>query len=78
MFSVEQKKQISAAVEKVLLDINHPEMPKECPSFKLYVDGAESWSFANIVPNWTFSDTNKPGVNPWNENVAAQMNKEAV
>lgn len=78
MFSVEQKKQISSVIEKALLDLNHPEMPKDRPSFKLHVDGAESWSWADIVPNWTFSDTNKPGVNPFNESVAARMNKEAV
>lgn len=76
MFSVDQKRQIAAAVEKVLLDLNHPEMPKEKPSFTLHVDGAESWSWADIAPNWTFDDVNKPGVNPWNELVAAQMNAE--
>ena len=77
MFSVEQKRQISATVEKVLLDFNHPEMPTERPNFSLHVDGKESWSFADISPNWTFDDKNLPGVNPWNEQVAAQMDKEA-
>ena len=78
MFSVAQKRQIAAAVEKVLLDLNHPEMPKEKPSFKLHVDGAESWSWADIEPNWIYDEGKEPGVNPWNESVAAQMNKEGT
>ena len=76
MFSLEQKKQISAAVEKVLLDINHPEMQKEKPRFCLHVDGADSESWANIYPNHTFDDQNMPGTNPHNEAVAAQMDKK--
>ena len=78
MFSVAQERQIAAAVEKVLLDLNHPEMPKEKPSFKLHVDGAESWSWADIEPNWIYDEGKEPGVNPWNESVAAQMNKEGT
>lgn len=78
MFSFEQKRQIAAAVEKILLDINHPEMPKEKPSFQLHVDGAESWSWADINPNWMFGEDNQPGVNPHNERVAAQMNAEGL
>ena len=67
MFSMAQKQQIAAAVEKILLDINHPEMPKKNPKFVLHVDGEESWSWADIVPNWTFDENNKPGINPHNE-----------
>ena len=77
MFSVAQKRQIAEAVEKVLLDLHHPEMPTEKPRFRLHVDGAESWSWADIEPNWTFDDDHRPGVNPHNETVAAQMDKEA-
>lgn len=76
MFSAAQKCQIAAAVEKILLDLNHPEIPKERPSFSLHVNGAESWSFADIVPNWTFNKINTPGINPWNEETARRMNEE--
>ena len=76
MFSVPQKRQISQAVEKVLLDLHHPEMPVEKPRFHLRVEGAESWSWADIEPNWTFNDAHKPSINLFNEQVAAQMDKE--
>jgi hypothetical protein len=75
MFSVEQKRQIAAAVEKALLDIGHPEMPKDRPSFNLHVDGAESWSWADIEPNWIYDEGKKPDVSLWNESVAEQMKK---
>lgn len=66
MFSVEEKRRIAAEIEKLLLSLNHPEMPKDKPFFHLRVDGAASWSFANIVPNWTI-DGCLPEPNPWNE-----------
>lgn len=66
MFSREEKMKIAAAVEKVLLDINHPEMPKERPSFHLHVDGKESWSWADIMPNWTY-EGKVPESSEWNE-----------
>lgn len=67
MFSMAEKRQIADIIEKALLRLDHPEMPKEKPSFTLHVDGKESWSWADIEPNWKFDDKNKPGVNPWNE-----------
>ena len=45
MFSKEEKQKIAKAVEDILLEINHPEMPKEKPRFHLHVDGKESWSW---------------------------------
>lgn len=72
MFSVEEKQKISAAIEKVLLDLNHPEMPKEKPIFKLHVSGKESWSWADIEPNWVF-ERRSPSTNPWNEKARAYM-----
>lgn len=66
MFSQTEKKMIAQKVEELLLSLNHPEMPKERPMFHLRVDGKESWSWAEIAPNWTF-DGKAPGVNPWNE-----------
>ena len=67
MFSREEKQKISKAVEDILLEINHPEMPKEKPRFHLHVDGKESWSWADILPNWTYGDK-EPETTDWNEN----------
>ena len=66
MFSKAEKQKIAKAIEKVLLEINHPEMPNEKPKFKLKVHGKEDWSWANIEPNWTY-ENKEPSVNPWNE-----------
>ncbi len=51
MFSVQQKRDISEAVQKILRDTNHPELPKSEIQFTLYVLGAESWSWAVIHNN---------------------------
>ena len=67
MFSKEQKIFLAGEVEKLILGLNHPEMPKDKPMFFLKVTGKEDWSWADIEPNWKFGDGNKPGVNPWNE-----------
>ncbi len=56
MFSVEEKRKIAEEIEMLLLDLNHPEMPKENVKFKLHVDGAEDWSFADIEPNWVIDE----------------------
>ncbi len=74
MFSMKQKQQIAAEVEKVILSFNHPEMPTEKPKFHLRIDGKESWSWAEIAPNWTF-ENHEPGINQYNEIVADQMEK---
>lgn len=73
MFSTKQKRDIADAVQKVLRDTNHPELPKGEISFKLHVDGAESWSWADIQNNGAVTN---PGVNPFNELVAREMNKD--
>ena len=64
MFSVRQKREISDAIQKILRDTNHPELPKGEISFHIHVKGAEEWSWANIKNNGI--ETN-PGINPWNE-----------
>jgi len=65
MFSVKQKREISEAVQKILRDTNHPELPKNTEiSFRLHVEGAEYWSWAAIRNNGAVED---PEVNPWNE-----------
>jgi hypothetical protein len=64
MFSVRQKREISEAVQKILRDTAHPELPEGEISFLLHVDGAESWSWADIRNNGAVP---VPGVNPHNE-----------
>ena len=64
MFSVAEKRKISDAVQKVLRQTKHPELPEGEIQFLLHVDGAESWSWADIRNNGAVTN---PGVNPWNE-----------
>lgn len=64
MFSVQQKREIAEAIQKILRDTNHPELPKGEISFVLHVNGVESWSWADISNNGAVV---KPSVNPWNE-----------
>ena len=73
MFSMAEKKHIAEVIEKTLLDLNHPEMPNKRPVFKLHVDGKESWSWADIEPNWKFTQDNPPNINPWNEVAREQL-----
>lgn len=67
MFSVKEKQFIASEIEKLLLSLNHPEMPKEKPDFFIRIEGKESWSWAEIAPNWRFGIDNPPKVNPFNE-----------
>ncbi len=67
MFSIKQKQHIAAEVEKLLLSINHPEMPTDKPDFQLLVAGKESWSFSVIKPNHTVTQDDIADANPWNE-----------
>ena len=64
MFSHQQKREIAAAVQKILRETNHPELPKGEIQFHLHVAGAESWSWADIKNNGFITT---PGINPWNE-----------
>lgn len=64
MFSVRQKREISDAVQKILRATNHPELPDGEIQFHLHIDGAESWSWADILNN---DNVQNPGVNPHNE-----------
>jgi len=64
MFSVRQKREIADAVQHVLRATNHPELPAGEIQFSLHVEGAESWSWADIRNNGAVST---PGVNPHNE-----------
>ena len=64
MFSVKQKREISEAVQEILKKTNHPELPEGEINFMLHVDGAESWSWADIKNN---GEVIIPSINPWNE-----------
>lgn len=64
MFSVAQKRQIADAVQKILRDTNHPELPQGEIQFHLHVAGAKPWSWASIKNNGAVTN---PSVNPHNE-----------
>jgi hypothetical protein len=64
MFSVKQKRHIADAVQQILRATNHPELPTGEIRFRLHVDGAESWSWADIKNN---EAVQQASVNPWNE-----------
>lgn len=68
MFSVQQKRSIADAVQKILRETGHPELPTGEIRFQLHVEGAASWSWADIENNGAVT---QPGVNPWNELQAA-------
>jgi hypothetical protein len=70
MFSIRQKRGIADAVQKILRDTNHPELPATEIQFTLSVSGAESWSWAQIRNNGAVAD---PGTNPWNEKQDARQ-----
>ncbi len=75
MFSVQQKRDISNAEQKILRDTGHPELPDGEIQFHLHVAGAEPWSWADIKNNGRISN---PGVNPWNEAVAAAQASQSA
>lgn len=64
MFSLQQKREIADQVQQILKATQHPELPNGEINFSLHVDGAESWSWADIRNNGAVT---QPGVNPWNE-----------
>lgn len=65
MFSIRQKRAISDAVQKILRETNHPELPQGTEiNFSLHVDGTASWSWADIKNNDAVLNPNQ---NPHNE-----------
>lgn len=51
MFSTEVKHKIARKVQEILRETRDPELGSEKINFLLHVDGAESWSWANIRNN---------------------------
>ncbi len=76
MFSIAEKQKIADGIERLLLELAHPEMPKERPVFELHVKGKESWSWADIKPNWEHEATPSSLINPWNEVARERMLSE--
>lgn len=64
MFSCNQKREIADKIQAILRETNHPELPKGEIKFHIHVDGAESWSWADIKNN---GDCQTPTINPFNE-----------
>lgn len=64
MFSIKQKREIAEKVQTILRETGHPELSDGEIKFHLHVDGAESWSWADIQNNGAVPN---PGVNPHNE-----------
>ncbi len=77
MFSITEKKKIANEIEKLLLSFNHPEMPTEKPNFKIHIDGKESWSWADIEPNWKY-EGKAHKYNPWNEIAREKLSSDSV
>lgn len=75
MFSFREKQAISAAVQKILRETNHPELPEGEIKFNLHVDGAEGWSWADIKNNGTEDDFE---TNPHNERQDPQTGRKAI
>jgi hypothetical protein len=75
MFSFREKQAISDAVQKILRETNHPELPEGEIGFTLQVHGAESWSWANIKNNGT---TEEFQINAHNERQDPQTGRKAL
>ena len=70
MFSVQQKREIADAVQRILRGTDHPELPGGEISFHLHVDGASPWSWADIKNN---AAVPVPDVNEWNERNSSRV-----
>ena len=66
MFSMTQKREIAEKIQQILKETNHPELPPGEISFRLHVNDAESWSWADIKNNGSVTN---PSINPHNERV---------
>lgn len=74
MFTKAEKQFLAAEFEKLVLGLNHPEMPKTKPVFRIHVEGSAAWSWADIEPNWVYEQKGSPeNPNPWNEIAREQL-----
>lgn len=56
MFTTKEKRAISDAVQFALRSTNNPELPETEINFLLHVEGAEYWSWADILNNGAVVD----------------------
>jgi len=66
MFSIRQKREIAEAIQTIIRNTAHPELPsadKEI-NFRIHIEGAASWSWADIENNGAVDN---PSMNPHNE-----------
>ena len=56
MFTTKQNREISAAVQQILRETKHLELPDGEIEFHLHVDGEKSWSWADILNNEAIDD----------------------
>jgi hypothetical protein len=75
MFSVQQKRDIADAIQKILRATRHPELPKGEIQFHIHIDGAQAWSWADIRNNGVEPN---PGINGWNEKQAELCQSETL
>ena len=64
MFSIQEKRAISEAIQKILRETNHPELPEGEIVFEIHIKGAASWSWADIRNNGAVYTAS---INPHNE-----------
>lgn len=64
MFSIRQKRDIADAIQKLLRETGHPELPDGEIVFELRVTGATAMSWAVIKNNGRVKE---PSLNPHNE-----------
>jgi hypothetical protein len=70
MFSIAQKRDIADKIQSILRETNHPELPEGEITFRIFIEGNEPWSWANITNN---GNCPNPDINPHNEFVAVIM-----
>ncbi len=65
MFSLREKRELSTAIQELIKETEHPELPKDREiAFSIRIEGAEVWSWAIIRNN---AAVTYPGINPHNE-----------
>jgi hypothetical protein len=67
MFSIQQKREISEAVQKALRDTNHPELPEEEICFTLHVEGRGDLGYSSYADIKNNGQVMFPVANPHNE-----------
>ena len=67
MFSVQQKREISEAVQKILRKTEHPELPEEEINFFLHVEGRGDLGYPSYADIKNNGQVMYPVANPHNE-----------